>query len=121
MISSLGEMYYNSIDRASSLNQYDHVVLLVLSRSRTVSLNPRGAPTETRATRKVRVRDAQSASARSQECAYEIATDTQMEEGRKRAGRHPLTPRARNVAQPRLNRTELVALLPAQVGRYTLS
>ena len=92
MISSLGEMYYNSIDRASSLNQYDHVVLLVLSRSRTVSLNPRGAPTETRATRNVRVRDAQSASARSQECAYEIATDTQMEEGRKRAGRHPLTP-----------------------------
>ena len=89
MISSLGEMYYNSIDRASSLNQYDHVVLLVLSRSRTVSLNPRGAPTETRATR---TRVLQSASARSQECAYEIATDTQMEEGRKRAGRHPLTP-----------------------------
>ena len=83
MISSLSEMYYNSIDRASSLNQYDHVVLLVLSRSRTVSLNPRGAPTETRATRKVRVRDRKSA---------QIATDTQMEEGRKRAGRHPLTP-----------------------------
>ena len=64
MISSLGEMYYNSIDRASSLNQYDHVVLLVLSRSRTVSLNPRGAPTETRATRKVRVRDRKSAHTR---------------------------------------------------------
>ena len=87
MISSLFEIYYGSIDRASSLNQYDHVVLLVLSRPRAVSLNPRGAPTGS----------TPDARARIAKCACEKVCvrdrkNAQMEEGRTRAGGHRLTP-----------------------------